>query len=99
MTGVFRDRLALAIFAGIVTTALLGGRVGVPTAKGKAMLNVPAGTQPGDVLRMAGLGVPRSGGGAGDELVAVEVQVPKDLTPEQREIVEKLRDELDASDA
>ncbi len=82
-----------------VTTALLGGRVGVPTAKGKAMLNVPAGTQPGDVLRMAGLGVPRSGGGAGDELVAVEVQVPKDLTPEQREIVEKLRDELDASDA
>ncbi|MHC4252509.1 MAG: molecular chaperone DnaJ, partial [Planctomycetota bacterium] len=77
-----------------LTTALLGGKVDVPTARGRAMLNVPAGTQPGDVLRMAGLGVPRASGAPGDELVTVEIDVPKDLTPSQRELVEKLRDEL-----
>ncbi len=82
-----------------LTTALLGGKVAVPTASGKAMLTVPPGTQPGDVLRMAGLGVPRASGAAGDELVAIEVDFPKDLTPEQRSLVEKLRDELGDSDA
>lgn len=77
-----------------LTTALLGGKVDVPTAKGRAMLGVPAGAQPGDILRMAGLGVPRASGTAGDELVTLEVEIPRDLTPEQRELVEKLRDEL-----
>jgi DnaJ-class molecular chaperone len=43
---------------------------------------------------MAGLGMPTSGGGAGDELVEIEVELPRKLTDKQKELVEKLRDEL-----
>jgi molecular chaperone DnaJ len=75
------------------TTALLGGKVRVPTIKGGAMLNIPSGTQPGDVLRMAGQGVSEAGGPPGDELVEVEIELPRKLTPKQKELVEQLRDE------
>ncbi len=76
-----------------LATALLGGKVEAPTAKGTALLTVPAGTQPGDVLRMAGLGVSFAGR-TGDELVEITVELPGKLTPKQKELVEKLRDEL-----
>lgn len=72
-----------------LATALLGGKVAVPTIKGKAMLTIPAGTQPGDILRMAGLGVPSDREGPGDELVEVEVELPKRLTPRQRQLLEE----------
>jgi len=77
-----------------LTTAILGGKVAVPTARGRAKLNIPAGTQPGDVLRMAGLGVPRASGSAGDQLVRIDVDIPKNLTPGARDLVKKLREEL-----
>jgi len=73
-----------------LATALLGGKVQVPTIKGRAMLTVPAGTQPGDVLRMAGLGVSEGGAPPGDELVEIEVELPRKLTPRQRQLVEEL---------
>ena len=75
-----------------IPTAALGGSVEIPTINGHARLNIPAGTQPGKVLRLRGKGVPDpNGGGTGDELVNVMVYVPETLTPEQRAAFESMR--------
>lgn len=72
------------------TLAALGGKVQVPTLKGKAEINVPAGTQSGTVMRLRGMGVPylRSPGAVGDLYVKLVVDVPKKLTKDQREKLE-----------
>jgi len=70
--------------------ALLGGEVTVPTLKGRANLRIPPETQNGRVIRLAGLGMPRPGGGHGDMYVSVKVVLPQKLTPQEREAVEKL---------
>jgi len=72
--------------------AVLGGEVAVTTLKGKAMLKIPPLTQNGRVFRLAGLGMPHLGGGAKGALYArVEVMLPADLSPEERELFEKLK--------
>ena len=69
--------------------AALGAEVTVPTKDGTATLKVPPGTQSGQVLRLAGMGVPRlREKGAGDQLVRVKVAVPKKLSRQQRELIE-----------
>jgi molecular chaperone DnaJ len=74
-----------------VAQATLGADVKVPTIDGDATLKIPAGTQPGKVLRMRGKGVPHlRGNGRGDQLVMVNVTVPSSLTSEQRQIFEDL---------
>lgn len=74
-------------------TAALGGSVDVPLVEGKARLKIPAGTQPGKVLRLRGKGLPQYGSSAkGDELVNVMVYVPENLTDEERTAIEALRD-------
>jgi molecular chaperone DnaJ len=74
-----------------VAQATLGADVPVPTIDGDATLKIPSGTQPGKVLRMRGKGVPHlRGNGRGDQLVMVNVNVPKTLTTEQRQIFEDL---------
>jgi molecular chaperone DnaJ len=74
-----------------VAQATLGADVPVPTIDGEATLIIPSGTQPGKVLRMRGKGVPHlRGNGRGDQLVMVNVNVPKNLTSEQRQIFEDL---------
>ncbi len=74
--------------------AALGTTITVPTLDGKVTLKVPAGTQSGRVLRVRGRGVPggsgRNGAKPGDLLVKVEVQVPTELTDEQRAAIESL---------
>jgi molecular chaperone DnaJ len=75
--------------------ATLGGEVEVPTLEGKGKLKVPAGTQPGSVLRIKGKGIPRrTRSGRGDQLVEVTVEVPTALTVRQRELMEALAKEL-----
>jgi molecular chaperone DnaJ len=69
--------------------AALGAEVDVPTLDGKGKLRVPAGTQPGSVLRLRGQGVPHRGGvGRGDQRVEVALEVPTSLSPRQRELLE-----------
>lgn len=71
--------------------AALGAEVDVPTVDGSSKLKIPAGIQPGKVLRMRGKGVPSlRGNDRGDELVIVNVSIPKTLTPEQRRLFEEL---------
>jgi molecular chaperone DnaJ len=65
--------------------AALGAEIEVPTLFGKAKMSVPAGTQPGQVFRLRGEGLPSYGrGGKGDEYVKVDVAVPKKLNEKQK---------------
>jgi len=75
-----------------IPTAALGGAVEVPTITGRARLNVPAGTQPGKVLRLRGKGLPDpENGGNGDELVNIMVYIPEKLTDAQKAEFEAMR--------
>ena len=73
------------------TTAALGGEITVPTLRGTVKYNIPAGTQPGTTFRLREQGVQRlQNAGIGDLLVTVTVDVPKKLTDEQKDLLEKL---------
>ena len=73
-------------------TATLGGSVEVPTISGRARLKIPAGTQPGKVLRLRGKGLPSTDGyGAGDELVNVMVYIPENIGQQEKDAIESLR--------
>lgn len=74
-----------------ITGALLGTEVAVPTPEGKQLkMKVPPGTKPKARLRVKGHGLPGAGGSRGDLLVALNLRVPDNLTPEQKELAEKL---------
>lgn len=73
-------------------TAVLGGEVTVKTLSGNVVLTVPAGTQPGQTFRLTGRGMPklRDPKSFGDLYVKAKVELPRKLTPKQRELFEKL---------
>jgi curved DNA-binding protein len=76
-----------------VTTSVLGGEADAPTLTGRPLrLKIPSLTQSGQVLRLKGQGMPVSSKSdeRGDLYVTVDVQLPKSLTPEQREQWEAL---------
>ncbi|MEM6632981.1 MAG: molecular chaperone DnaJ [Bacteroidota bacterium] len=72
--------------------AALGTTVEVPTLDGKARFKVSAGTQGGKVVRLRGKGLPVFNGyGTGDLLVHINVWTPKNLTSEERKIMQRLQ--------
>ncbi|MCB9613389.1 MAG: molecular chaperone DnaJ [Sandaracinus sp.] len=79
--------------------AALGAKVDVPSLKtGEAAtpLKVPPGVQPGETLVLRGQGVPRlDGRGRGDLVCVVQVDVPKELSPKARELIEELAKTMD----
>ncbi|MCU0513278.1 MAG: J domain-containing protein [Anaerolineae bacterium] len=77
-------------------TALLGGSAEVPTLSRPVRLNIPAGTQSGRRFRLAGKGMPllRQKEQFGHLYARIQIAVPEHLTPEQRRLVEQLRDSL-----
>ena len=83
-----------------VAQATLGATVTVPTLEVDAKLEIPAGTQSGQVFRMKGKGVAHlRGGRRGDQLIAVIVRTPKSLTEEQRRLFQELAGSLGPEDA
>ncbi|MFN2612990.1 MAG: molecular chaperone DnaJ [Solirubrobacterales bacterium] len=79
-----------------VTAAMLGTEIEVPTLDGAKKIKVPAGTQPGDNVRLKGEGLPRLGrGGRGDQHVVFDLVVPKKLGRKQREIAQRLHDAIE----
>ena len=73
------------------TVAALGGEINVPTLKGTVKYAVPEGTQPNTVFRLREQGVTRlNASGKGDLMVKVNVQVPKKVNEEQRELLKRL---------
>ncbi|MGQ9759280.1 MAG: molecular chaperone DnaJ [Candidatus Methanomethylicaceae archaeon] len=76
--------------------AALGTEITVPTLDGDVVVNIRPGTQPGEILRVKGKGMPRlDGHGRGNLIIRVNVEVPTKLTPRQRELLEELAKELD----
>ena len=73
-----------------LVTAVLGGEVEVPGLDGRYKLKVNAGTQNGQLLRLRGKGI-RSvhGGGRGDIVCHVHVEVPVNLTAEQKDLLRR----------
>jgi molecular chaperone DnaJ len=74
--------------------AALGGEVEVPTLEGRGKVRVPAGTQPGNVLRLRNKGIPSRTVGRGDQRIEVTLEVPTQLTARQRELIEAFAKEL-----
>jgi molecular chaperone DnaJ len=80
-----------------LTTALLGGEVNVPTLDGQVNVKVATGTNTGDKMTLAGMGMKRLGGrrsGSGDLRVEFRINMPKYLSANQRTLVEMLADEM-----
>jgi molecular chaperone DnaJ len=71
--------------------AALGATIEVPTLDGREDFTIPPGTQPGDLFRLRGRGMPTPRGrGAGDLVVQVQVEVPKQLSAEQERLLREL---------
>jgi len=75
-------------------TAVLGGKTVVNTLSGKAKINIPAGTSGGKLFRLSGMGMPefRNPTSKGDLFVRIQVQVPENLSKEEKELFKKLAD-------
>lgn len=74
-------------------TAVLGGEAEVPTLDRPVVLTIPAGTQNGKTFRLRGLGMPevKNPDQRGDLLAVVEVQLPANLSSEEKRLFEELR--------
>lgn len=78
-----------------IAQAALGADIQVPTLEGDAKLTIPPGTQPGKVFKLKAKGIPHlRGGGKGDQMVIVNVEIPARLTSEQRKLFEGLADTM-----
>jgi curved DNA-binding protein len=75
-----------------LSEAVLGTRISVPTLGDKKLsLKIPPGTKPGTKMRMSGHGLPHmKGNKKGDLYVKIQIKLPKQLTKEQRNLIEKL---------
>ncbi|HET7318720.1 MAG TPA: molecular chaperone DnaJ [Nitrospirota bacterium] len=70
--------------------AALGVEIDAPTLNGSVRLKIPAGTQPGQTIRLRGKGFPHlRGGGAGDQVCRINVEVPTKLTAKQKELLQE----------
>ena len=75
--------------------AALGSEIEIPTLKGAEKLKIKPGTQPGEINRLRGFGMPDPRGGngrSGDLLVEIQVEIPRKLTSEQEDLLRKLAD-------
>lgn len=78
-----------------VVKAALGGEIEVPILLGgKIKMNIPPGTQTGDVLKSRGYGLPSMNGERGDLLIKVRVETPTNLTSRARQLLKELEKEL-----
>ena len=78
-----------------VPTAVLGGSAEIPTLDGRVKIKIEAGTQPGKIMRLRGKGLPAVSGygyGYGDLIVNIGVYVPRNLSKEEKEMIEKMRE-------
>jgi curved DNA-binding protein len=75
-------------------TALLGGEADVETLTGRVKLTIPPGTQPDQLIRIAGRGMPhlKDTERKGDLFVRVKVQIPRQLSAEQKALIAQARE-------
>lgn len=77
-----------------IYTAILGGKVMIHTLKGRMKVTVPPYAQQDQVLKLTGLGMPnyKNSGQRGNLYLTLKIAIPKSITPEQRQLLEQLRD-------
>jgi len=76
-----------------IPEAALGAQIEIPLLEGKAKIRVESGTQSGKIVRLKGKGLPSVDSyGKGDLLVNLNVWTPQELTPEERDTLEKWRE-------
>ena len=76
-----------------VPDAILGFAVEIPTLSGKVKVKIESGTQSGKILRLRGKGLPDvQGYGRGDLLVKINIYIPKNISKDERKVLEKLKD-------
>jgi len=71
--------------------AVLGGSVEAPTLDGPVKMTIPPGVRSGQKFRLANKGYPTESGKRGDQLVEIQIVTPKTISPEERELYEKIR--------
>lgn len=71
--------------------AVLGGQVEAPTLDGPVKMTIPSGVRSGQRFRLANKGYPNDKGQRGDQLVEIQVVTPKDVSPQERELYQQLR--------
>ena len=77
------------------TQAVLGASLEVPTLDGKVRYELPAGTQPGTVMKLKGKGIQNlNGRGRGDQLLRIIVNVPKNVNARQKELLREFEAEF-----
>jgi molecular chaperone DnaJ len=92
-----RDRNVYAQVRVNVAQAALGDELEVDTVDGPVSFRLPEGTQSGQQFRLKARGAPSIGGtDRGDQIVTVQVVTPRKLTPEQRELFNRLAETLDS---
>lgn len=75
--------------------AVLGDSILIQTLDGKVKYDLPAGTQPGKVFVLKGRGIPvLNGRGKGDQMIRINIDVPKNLTAHQRELIRQFQEEF-----
>jgi curved DNA-binding protein len=72
--------------------AALGAQIEIPTMEGRVTVKVPPGSKAGQKLRLAGKGLPKPGGGAGDLYAVLGIAVPASLTAREKQLFEELRE-------
>ena len=78
--------------------AALGAQLTVPTIDGKVQYDMPEGTQTGTVFRLKNSGIPNvNGRGRGDQYIKVNIEIPRNLSSEQKEILRKFEDAVGES--
>ena len=75
-----------------MTDALLGARIKVPTVDGEKEIEVPAGVQNNEELKLGGLGV--WGRPKGDQIIKIKIEIPKKLNSKAKKLVEELTKEI-----
>lgn len=73
-----------------VPQLVLGDVVEVKTVEGPVKLKIPAGTEPGALIRIKGKGMPNLRGGQGDHYIRVKLEVPKRLSIEEKRLYDQL---------
>jgi len=75
-----------------ITEAALGCQKDVPTLQGQKKVNFQPGTQPGDKLRLKGLGAPSlRKNKTGNHILRVQIEIPRNLSPKQAKIFDDLK--------
>ena len=89
----FFEREGFDVYCTVPVTfvqAALGAEIEVPTLDGKVNFKIHDGTQPNDEFKLKGRGIQRiNGSGRGDQYVKIQVEIPKNLSSEQKKVLKE----------